>query len=827
MLRLALRLLARDWRAGELRVLMLALLVAVTCVTSVAFFTDRINQALQQQAGELLGGDLRLVADHPLPPAWKSKAKQMQLAAAETRGFRSMVLAAGEVRLAEIKAAGVGYPLRGRLRTAPVPFAADKPAQGLPAPGEVWVEPLLLQQLKVAVGDSIQVGESKLRIAAVLTFEPDRSGDLFNIAPRLLMNLADLAATGLEQEGSRIQYSLLLAGEKDRVTAYRKTVGKSLKRGERMEGVSDARQEVRVALERAHQFLGLAAVVSLVLACVAIVMTARRFAQRRLDACAVMRCLGAQQGQINGLFFLQILFLGVVGGVVGSALGFVAQLALAQILGQLLVVSLPPAGLYPWLLGLAVGLGSLLGFALPPILQLRQVPTLRVLRRELGGLRPISAGTYLGGLLALAAMILWQAGEWRMGLVMLGGVVATALVLWFSAWLLMSLLRRLPARGQVAWRYGLTNLTRRPAASIAQLMAFGVGIMVLLLLTLIRGDLLEAWAGRLPADAPNRFVINIQPPQLAEVRAFFAQSGLPQTAFYPMVRGRLTAINGEAVDVDTLGNERAKRLATREFNLSWAGELQVDNKIVAGQWWGKGGEGKHWFSVEEGIAKTLGIKLGDRLRYDIAGQSFEAEVTNLRSVQWDSFRANFFVVTPPGVMEQFPASYMTSFYVPADRAGQLDVLVQRFPNLTIIDVSAILNQVRNIIERVAMAVEYVFLFTLAAGLVVLYAAIQSTLDERLRENAILRALGAQRRRLWGSLAAEFVTLGSVAGLLAAGLSSVLGLVLARQVLELDYVGNPWVWVLGLLAGGLGVGLAGTLGTRQVIKSPPLTVLRKV
>jgi putative ABC transport system permease protein len=799
MLRLSLRLLARDWRAGELHVLMLALLVAVTCVTSVAFFTDRINRALQQQAGELLGGDLRLVADHPLPPAWRSLAQQRQLDSVETRSFRSMVIAGDEVRLAEIKAVGKGYPLRGHLRIAPAPFAADAPAQGLPKPGEVWVEPLMLQQLGVAVGDRIKVGEASFRISAVLTFEPDRSGDLFNIAPRLLMNLKDLAKTGLEQEGSRIRYSLLVAGDKNKVAAYRRAVEKNLKRGERVEGVSDARQEVRIALERAHQFLGLAAVVSLVLACVAIVMTARRFAQRRLDACAIMRCLGAQQAQINQIYLLQIVLLGVLGGVLGTCLG----------------------------LGLAVGLGSLLGFALPPILQLHQVPTLRVLRRELGGLRPVTATTYLGGLLALAAMIIWQAGELRMGLVMLGGVMATALVLWLSAWLLIHLLKRLPARGQVAWRFGLANLTRRPAASITQVMAFGVGIMVLLLLTLIRSDLLEAWAGRVPVDAPNRFVINIQPPQLAEVKAFFNEHGLPQTDFFPMVRGRLTAINGKPIDVEHLDNERAKRLATREFNLSWTARLQGDNKIVAGKWWGEKGAGHHWFSVEEGIAKTLGLKLGDRLRYDIAGQTFEGEVTNLRSVQWDSFRANFFVVTPPGVLDIYPASYMTSFYVPAVQAAKLDALVQRFPNLTIIDVSAILNQVRNIIERVTLAVEYVFLFTLAAGLVVLYAAIHATFDERLRENAILRALGAQRRRLWSGLAAEFVTLGSVAGLLAAALSSVLGLVLARQVLDLNYVGNPWVWVLGLLVGGVGVGLAGTLGTRQVIKSPPLAVLRKV
>ncbi len=830
MMRLALRLLRRDWRSGELRVLLAALLIAVTCVTAVAFFTDRIGQALNRQAGELLGADLRLLADHPIPPAWREQAGTLGLRQAEFRAFRSMVMAGEGARLAEIKAAAPAYPLRGQLRIAPASFAASQAVAGPPPRGQAWVEPLLLQQLGLNVGDRIEVGDVTLRITAVLSAEPDRSGAMFSIAPRLLMNLADLPASGLEQEGSRMQYVLLLAGPAEAVTRFRVAMADRLAPGERLEGVRDARPEIRSALQRAQRFLGLAAVVGVVLACVAIAMAARRFARRHLDTCAVLRCLGARQAQINRLFLWQMLTLGLLAGALGSLLGFAAQGVLAALLGPLFVVSLPPASLLPVLMGLAVALGGLLGFALPPVMQLKSVPTLRVLRRELGGLRPASAGSYLLGLAVLAALVAWQAGDGRLALAMIAGLAATALVLWLGATLLVRLLRRLPRRGQVAWRFGLANLSRRPGASVAQVMAFGLGLMVLLLLGVVREDLLDAWAGRLPADAPNRFVINIQPGQLAEVRAFFREVGLPEAEFHPMVRARLRAIAGKPVVADDYRDEHARSLVEREFNLSWATQLPVDNTLVAGRWWQAGSDGKiadaAQFSVEEGIARRLGITLGERLSYDIAGQTVTATVTSLRSVQWDSFRANFFVLSPPALLQDQPASYITSFFLDPRHAERLDALIKRFPNLTVIDVSALMTQIRGIIERVVLAVEYVFLFTLAAGLTVLYAAIQSSLDERLRENAVLRALGARRRRLWQSLASEFVTLGALAGVLAAALASVLGWVLARQVLELDYTFNLWLWLLGPLVGGLGVGLAGLLGTRRVVSSPPLVVLRQ-
>jgi putative ABC transport system permease protein len=835
MMSLSLRLLRRDWRAGELHVLLAAILVAVTCVTSVTFFTDRVGQALKTQSSELLGADLRMVADHPLESAVMTAAQSLGLAVAETRAFRSMILAGGQTKLAEIKAASDGYPLRGELRIAPGRFAPDSPTQALPNPGEAWVSPRLLQQLGLTVGDDVQVGNSRLRIAAVLSYEPDRSGDMFSIAPRLLMHLKDLRATGLEQEGSRIRYTLLLAGEQNAIAKFRRTLAPTLKRGERMEGVADARREVRMSLERAQQFLGLAAVVAVILACVAIAMAARRFAQRHLDVCAMMRCFGARQNQINRLFLMQLLMLGLIAGPLGVLLGFLAQAGLVNLLGPLILASLPTPSWTPAIIGLLVAVGGLLGFALPPILQLREVPILRVLRREgtagWSSLRPLSVTSYLAGIAALSALVLFQAGDIKLGMLLILGLAGTAVTLWIVAASLVFGLKRLTGQGHSAWRFGLANLGRHTGMSIVQVMAFGVGIMVLLLLTLVRGDLLRGWADSLPTDAPNRFVISIQPEQRDAVQAFFDQAfagdEAPAIKLFPMVRGRLVAINDEPVTVAGYADPRAKDLVEREFNLSWASKLQIDNAIVAGRWWGQAAHGEQLFSVEEGIARTLGIKLGDRLTYSIAGEKFTAEVDNLRSVKWDSFRANFFVLTPPGTLDAYPASYITSFYLPPDSTALLDSLVRQFPNLTVINIAALMDQIRQIIERVSLAVEYVFAFTLAAGLVVMVAAIQSTLDVRLRENAVLRALGARRRRLWVSLAAEFVTLGGLAGLLAALLASVLGYVIASQVLGLEYVINPWLWVTGLLVGGLGVGLAGIVGTRKVVNSPPLKVLQEI
>ena len=829
---LGLRMLRRDWRSGELAVLAVAIVVAVTCFTAVAFFTDRIGQALKFQASELIGADLRVAMDHPIRDELLHQAQTLGLTTAETQQFRSMVLAGDNSMLAEIKAVSDSYPLRGRLRISDQAYITDHVTQDIPPQGEVWVEPRLLTTLKLNVGDVLQVGVSKLRIAAVLSYEPDRSGEMFSIAPRLMMNREDLPATQLIQEGSRIRYNLLVAGETKIVERYRNSIKKHLQRGENIEGVQDARQEVRIALERAQQFLGLAAIVSLILSCVAIAMSARRYAERHLNTCALMRCIGAQQQQISMIFLVQMLVLGITASLVACGFGYLAQTVLVDIMQGLFVVTLPPASLLPVLSGVVIGLVSLLGFAIPSVIRLRDVPPLRVLRKDLGGLPPFAVSSYLAGILALCGVLIWQAGDVKLGLIIIGGIAGTVLLLVLISHVLLRLLQTLPAHSGVAWRFGLNNILRRKRNSMIQIIAFGIGIMVLLLLTLVRSDLLAMWRDSLPADASNRFVINIQPDQVQAVEAFFHAHDMGSTSLYPMIRGRLQSINGKEVVAQDQEDMRAQRLASREFNLSWADSMQSDNKIVAGKWWpvssaaaGQAQVSTAQYSVEQGLAKTLGIKLGDSVTFLIAGQPLTAKVTSLRTVKWDTFKPNFFVLTPPGVLDTYPASYITSFYLAPDKAMLLNELVKTFPNLTVIDISAIMQHVRLIIERVSLAVEYVFLFTLMAGLMVLYAAIQATQSERQKENAILRSLGASKKRLLLSMLTEFSLLGAMAGLLAAIVALFNAYIVAERVMDLQYVFNGWILLTGLLGGSLGIGLAGTLGTRKVLVKPPLQTLR--
>jgi putative ABC transport system permease protein len=823
---LALRLLGRDWRAGEVRVLALAVVIAVASVSSVGFFTDRIQQLLVLQANVLLGADLVITADHPLPEDYQRMAQQSGLRTAQTVSFLSMVQADGRNQLTAVKAVSKHYPLRGELRIAPQRFTADHVAEDIPAPGSLWADARLLGELGIQVGDRVTVGDASLLLSAVISHEPDRGGSLFSIAPRLLMNQIDVAATGLIQPGSRVQYRLLVAGEAAALKVYRKAVEAKLGRGEHLESVEDARPEMRTALERARQFLGLASMVSVMLAGVAMAMATRRFVARHLDNVAILRTFGATQRDIAALYGWQLLALGLAASALGCAAGYAAQGLLGDVLGSLAAANLPPPSWLPVAVGMAIGLLSLACFTVPPLLHLRRVPTLRVLRRDMGALPAPSMAAYLLGLLLLAALILWQAGNVRLGLMVLGGSAATVLVLALAAGAVMALLRRLRRHSSGAWRFGMANLTRRSRGSIVQVVAFGLGMLALLLLGVVRVDLLADWRASLPLEAPNRFVINIQPDQVKPIAAFFKEHGFNDTALFPMVRGRLTAINDKPVSPESYSDERAQRLVEREFNLSWAKEMQADNSIVAGQWW-KTGDGQDVLSVEEGIAKTLGIKLGDTLTYQIGGEIFKARVANLRKVAWDSFHVNFFVITPPGALNAFPASYITSFYLPVGKEAFLSQLVRQFPNITVIDVAAIMAQVRQVIERVTLALEYVFGFTIMAGLMVLYAAIQSSLDERLLEGAVLRTLGAGRRQLLGGMAVEFAGIGLIAGLIAASGAAIAGYMLAEHVFHFAYHLNTDLWWWGGVGGAVTVSLAGMWGTRIILRRPPWQTLREL
>ncbi len=826
--RMALRALRRDWQAGELRVLAVALLIAVASVAAVGFFTDRIQQAMERKASELLGADLVVAAPNPIQPSLAEAARQQGLLTAETLNFRSVVVAGDVTQLAEIKAAGPGYPLRGALQVSDQPFAPPRTVAVIPGPGRVWLDERLLQTLGLQVGDSVDLGARRFQIEQVLAYEPDRAGDLFSIAPRLLLNLEDIPATGLVQRGSRVEHRLLLAGEPAALEAFKTWAQTRLAAGEKLQGVREARAELRLALERAQRFLHLAALVSVILAGVGVAIAARRFAARHWDSVAILRCVGATQPLIVRLFVLELLALAVLAGVAGLAVGYLAQYGLSGVLGQLVSrAELPPPSWQPVLPALATGFITLLGFGLPPLLRLREVPPLRVLRRDLGPVDPRLLALYGPAVAATAALLTWQAGEWRLALYVCAGVAGTIIVLSLAALGLVKLLNLLRGQVGVAWRFGLANIARRGPGSAVQVVALGLGLMALLMLTLVRTDLLTSWRASLPADAPNHFLINIQPGEVTGVREFLRGRGLSSVELFPMVRGRLIAINNRTVGPDDYENPRAKRLVEREFNLSWSDRLQEDNRILTGRWWNAGDRGQGVASVEEGLARELGIALHDTLRFQIAGQDLEARVTSLRGVEWDSFRVNFFVVFPSGVLDAYPATWITSFHLPSGQKPLLAELVRQYPSVTVLDVEALMNKVREIMDRVIAAVEYVFLFTLAAGLVVLYAAIQATQDERRFESAVLRTLGARRVVVRESLLAEFATLGLLAGVLAAAAATVLSFVLATQVFEFPYRWNPWIWLLGAGAGVAGVGLAGLLGARSALSQPPWRALREL
>lgn len=828
------RMLRRDARAGELRLLVAALVVAVAALTAVGFFADRVRQALESEAHQLIGADLLLSADHPWSPSTLALARGLRVV--ETRTFPSMVrLSEGEgaaAQLSEIKAVGEGYPLLGALRVAPTLNVEDAPTRAIPAPGCVWIDERLMSALAVRVGETVRVGQRSLRVDAVLTLEPDRGVNFFSVAPRLLMNLSDVASTALVQVGSRVTYRLLLAGDSTALLAFRRALEPQMARGERIEDAQNARPEIRAALDRAQKFLGLSALLTVILAAVAVALAARRYMQRHLDSCAVMRCLGATQAFLLRIYLGQFLVIGLAAGLLGCIVGYVAHFALHVWLAPLLALPLPTPSLLPAVQGLAVGLLLLFGFAIPPLIQLKSVPPLRVLRRELGVAGSGLLGGYLLGFLALGGLMFWIAGEVRLGAYVAGSFTVALLIfatlarltIRLAAYFRSGVRGKKVGRGGIGWRYGLARLERHSVFSVLQIVALALGFMALLLLTVTRGDLVDAWRRTTPLDAPNRFVINIQPEQLADVRRLISTEGL-KAELLPMVRGRLTRLNGIEVNAARYEDEQAKRLVEREFNLSWRADLPVGNTVSAGRWFTAEEQGHRLASIENGLAKTLGLKVGDQIEFTVAGEKIEMTVSGLRKLDWDTMRVNFFVLTPPRVLEPYPTSWITSFYLAPSQADFTNRLVRKFPNLTVVDVAAILRQVQAIIDQVVQAVQFVFLFTLAAGVIVLYAALASSADERRYELAIMRALGARRDQLRGALLAEFAVIGGLAGLIAALGAVGVGQLLARHVFHFEVALNYGLPLAALLGGALLVSATGWLAASRLLRVAPIEALR--
>ena len=835
---LAWRQLKRDLASGDVRILLAALVLAVVAVTAVGFVTDRAARALAIEANRLLGGDAVLRSDSPIEGPAREAAQAEGLQHADTVELDTMVRvgrgSAAQLKLGELRAIGDGFPLRGEYRIAAAD-GVERIARGVPAPGTLWMSRGGADTLGAGIGDSVGIGQLELRLDALVVQEPDAALDYFNVAPKVFIHPDDLAATGLVQEGSRIRYRLVVAGDSGAVERFTRIAEAGLARGQRLETAADARPEVRSALDRAGRFLGLAALVSVVLAAVAVAMAARRHSARHLQGAAVMRCLGASQATLAGIHVGELLLLGLLACTVGVAVAWALQWAIGGWLAGMLGIAIPSAGVMPALRGYGVGLVVLLAFAAPPVLALRRVPALSVLRRDLDPTEPAALLVLAAGVAGIAALLWWQAGSATLALAMLVGIAATLGVLALLAWLMILAVRRLRRHLRGSARYGLANVSRRAGTSIAQVSALGLGLMALLLLTFVRTDLVDRWQLALAEEAPNRFIINVQQDQIDGVAEVAAARGLAEPVLYPMVRGRLATHNGEAVSgadyVDDDGRDdesrRAQRRADREFNLSTAAALRDDNKVSAGEFWGPGGGDGVELSVETGFAGSLGWALGDRVAFDIAGRRIEGRITSLREVDWESFRPNFFVLFSPGALEGYPASWITAVSVPEGDTAFTQALVQRYPNVSVIDIDALLEQVRSTADQVSTVVEVVFWFALAAGLLVLLAAISASQDERLLEGGVMRVLGASRRQLRLAQASEFAVIGLLSGLVAAVAASVLAGVVATRVFKLPWEPDIAMAVLGGLAGMAAALVAGLWATRRVLDAPPAVTLREL
>ncbi|HEX8405722.1 MAG TPA: FtsX-like permease family protein [Duganella sp.] len=843
MFKLALKMTARDWRAGQLRFLLIALTVAVAALSATGFFVDRLRSGLDRDAHQLLGADVVISGDQPVNPDWRAEALRRGLVVTDTVTFPSMAQAGeGELStsmLASLKAVGPGYPLRGKLKLTTDPAQAEQsvgtPAATIPAPGTVWLDAGLLGSLNTKVGADIKLGDKTFKITQLIASEPDRGANFLAFAPRVMLPLQDLQATDLIQSGSRVTYRVLVAAPPTlqnggAAASFQQWLQDKIKagniKGVRVESLENGRPEMRNTLDRADRFLSLVGLLSAMLAAVAVAMAARRFMQRHLDACAMLRCLGLTQNQVTSMYLIEFLMVGLAGSAIGVAVGFGAHYVLLEVLGKLVAADLPGPTIYPALQGLAIGMLLLAAFALPPILQLRKVPHNRVIRREQDPPQVAALATYGLGLGGFGLLLLWQAGDAQLAAYTAAGFLGAFVVFGLVAWLGLKALK--PLRGAIdhqSWRFAITSLQRRPGATIVQVVSLALGMMALLVLTVVREDLMSAWRSATPADAPNRFIINIQPEQREQVAKRLAAAGVGEAPQYPMIRGRLTAVNGRPVTADTYTEDRARGLADREFNLSTMAEMQAENKLSAGKWF-TATPGSAEASVEEGIAKTLKWKLGDKLRFDIAGAPVDVTITSLRKLEWGSMRVNFFVIINPAAMREVSQSWITAFHLPPQQGAVINALTRDFPNLTIVDVGGLLRQVQSVLDQVVTAIEFLFIFTLASGLLVLYAALMGSQDERTRESGLLRALGATRKQLSQAQLIEFSLVGALSGVLAATGAAAMGWALATYQFKFAWAFSPSVWLVGLVAGAVCAIAGGWLGLRDVLRRPPLQTLRE-
>ncbi|MGR9085528.1 MAG: ABC transporter permease [Gammaproteobacteria bacterium] len=824
--RLGLKLLGRDLRSGELTLLMLALIIAVTSSTTVSLFADRLHRTMTLQTAEFLAADLVITSPAKAPAGWMDKAGQLSLEQAHTVEFSSVLIENDELLLAGVKAVSSHYPLRGYLKTTQADYSIEALAHRGPGNGEAWVEKRILSALKLKIGDSLTVGEKKLIIARIITYEPDQQSNFYSFSPRVMIHADDLEATGILQPGSHVHYSFLFSGDADAVLKFNRWVKPRLNPSQRIMDIHDDRPELGSTLSRAERYLGLSSIVVVIISGVAIAMATRRYSERHIDATALLRCLGCKQKDIVRLYGVQFTVLGLTVSAAGCLIGWFSQQGLFYLLKDLLPRQLAGPGLLAIVLGMAAGLTILFGFALPPLLRLKRVSALRVLRREIVPL-PSSARLIVALALTTVSVLIWRYTDdlkMTMTLIVVGTIVLLALALSINGLLRISA-GILPGLS-LAWRYGLQGILRNNGASVSQILAFSLTLVAMILSFTIRTDLIDTWKKQLPDQAPNYFALNIFQEQLNDIENALKDQGITVSRFYPVVRGRLIAINDIPVQEIVTKDSQGENATHRELSLTWSEQLPDENTIVAGQWWGNS-EKAGLVSVEHQLAQSLKIGLFDQLTFTVGSQPVHAVVGSIRELQWDTMKPNFYMIFSPGTLDSYPNTWMTSFYLPENKLEVLNGLVKKFPGMTILEIDLILGQLKTVLAQLTEAINYLLYFALMAAFTVLFASVITTLDSRIQEGALMRTLGAHRRFLIKTHLIEFSILGLVSGLIAVVIAEILTFSLYRWVMHLDYHPSYWLWVLVPLAGSVLIGMAGCWGVRSVVNQPPIQVLRNL
>jgi len=822
---LALRLLWRDSRSGELTILILALIIAVTSSTAIALFADRLQRTMTTQAAEFLAADLVISSPGTVPAEWPAKAGELNLAQAQTVEFSSVLIEHDELLLAGIKAVSSAYPLRGFLKTTTSDYGAETIEHSGPKPGTAWVDKRILSALKLNLGDALQVGEKPLTVSHILTYEPDKRGDFYSFSPRVMINADDLIATGVIQPGSRVHYFFQFSGENQNLNAFKRWLKPQLNPSQRIMDIHEDRPELGSALERAERYLGLSSIIVILISGVAIAMATRRYTERHFNATAILRCLGCKQNEILWLYGSQFVVLGLLASAIGCLLGWFAQQALFRLLRSLLPQQVADPGVLAVFFGFIIGMAVLLGFALPPLLRLKKVSPLRVLRRELEPL-PSSAWLIYGLAIGIVGVLIWRyTDDLKMTSVIIGVGLAALLALGLLVYVLLRFSRRLLPYLGLTWRFGLQGLLKNSRGSVSQILAFSITLVAMVLSFSVRTDLLEDWRKQLPENAPNYFALNIFPEQQQNFQQDLQQQKIDSARFYPVIRGRLVAINTTPVQQIVSKDSQGENATHRELSLTWSQELPEDNKITAGSWWKDTQAGQ--VSVEQKLAQSLKIKVGDQLAFTVGSQQFSATVSSIRDLRWDTMKPNFYMIFSPATLDAFPSTFLTSFYLPESQKDFLNALLKKYPSTTLLEVDLILRQFKTILSQLTEAINYLLYFALMAGFTVLFAAVYATLDSRIHEGALMRTLGAKRGFLTQSHIIEFSLLGLISGVLAVLISEVMLYALYTYVMHMEFRVNVYLWLYVPLIGALLVGLAGCWGVRSVVNKSPLQVLREL